>query len=208
MTSHPLRILVVEDHFLARFALVKFLGEATDMLVVAVAETGQQAVELYRSHNPDMVVMDLRMPEMDGVTAIKAIRAIRSDARILVVSHYENTEDVGQALQAGARGFIKKDASGQTLLNAIRRVGMGLTYVPADLAISLAEVRQEEDLTVREREVLEHMFAGQINKDIALALGITEGTVRIHVSNILHKLGASRRTEAVTIALKRGLLRS
>ncbi len=208
MTSRPLRILVVDDHFLARFALVKFLGEATDMEVVAVAETGQQAVELYRIHAPDMVVMDLRMPEMDGVTALKAIRAIRSDARILVVSHYETTEDVGQALQAGARGFIRKDASGQMILEAIRRVGLGLSYVPADIAMSLAEVGREEDLSVREREVLEHMFSGQINKDIALALGITEGTVRIHVSNILHKLGVSRRTEAVAIALKRGLLRA
>ena len=208
MTSRPLRILVVEDHFLARFALVKFLGEATDMEVVAVAETGQQALELYRTHSPDMVVMDLRMPEMDGVTAIKAIRAVRPDARILVVSHYETTEDVGRALQAGARGFIRKDASGQMMLEAIRKVGLGLTYMPADLAISLAEVNREEDLTAREREVLEHMFAGQINKQIALALGITEGTVRIHVSNILHKLGVSRRTEAVTLALKRGLLRS
>ena len=203
-----IRILIVEDHFLARFALTKFLEGRTDMTVVAVAETGKQAVQLFEQHLPDIVLMDLRMPEMDGVAAIKSIRAIRSGAHILVVSYYQTTDDVRQALDAGARGFIKKDADSEKLLDAIRRVAMGLTYMPAEMAQTLAQVPPESALRPREREVLQHLFEGRSNQEIADALGISEGTVRIHVSNLFHKLGVSRRTEAISAALKRGLIRT
>lgn len=203
-----IRILVVEDHFLARFALTKFLEERSDMVVVAVAETGKQAVQLYKQHLPDVVLMDLRMPEMDGVTAIKSIRAIRPGAHILVVSYYETIDDVRQALDAGARGFIKKDAESERLLDAIRRVALGLTYVPEEMAHTLAQLLPESVLRPREREVLQLLFAGLSNQEIADSLGISEGTVRIHVSNVFHKLGVSRRTEAISAALKRGLIRT
>ena len=142
---------------------------------------------------------------MDGVTAIKAVRA---GAHILVVSHYETTDDVSQALAAGARGFIKKDASSETLLEAIRRVSLGLTFVPPAMAETLSKLHPEDVLRPREREILQHMFEGLFNQQIADALGISEGTVRIHVSNVFHKLGVSRRTEAISAALKRGLIRS
>ena len=203
-----IRILIVEDHFLARFALTKFLEERSDMTVVAVAETGRQAVQLFEQHLPDVVLMDLRMPEMDGVAAIRSIRASRPGARILVVSYYETIDDVRQALDAGARGFIKKDADSERLLEAIRRVALGLTHIPAEMAHSLAQLSPEDALRPREREVLQHMFAGRSNQQIADELGISEGTVRIHVSNVFHKLGVSRRTEAISAGLKRGLIRS
>ena len=204
----PTRILIVEDHFLARFALTKFLEERTEMAVVAVAETGKQAVQLFMQHLPDVVLMDLRMPEMDGVGAIKSIRSHRPGAHILVVSYYETAADVRQALDAGARGFIKKDADSERLLEAIRRVALGLTYIPEEMAHTLAELKAETDLRPREREVLQHMFAGRSNQEIADELGLSEGTVRIHVSNLFHKLGVSRRTEAISAALKRGLIRA
>ena len=147
------------------------------------------------------------MPEMDGVTAIKAIRKLSSRAQILVVSHYETTDEVSQALAAGARGFIKKDASSEKLLEAIRRVAMGLTFVPPETAETLAMLNPNEVLRPREREVLQHLFKGESNQEIADALGISEGTVRIHVSNVFHKLGVARRTEAISVALQRGLIR-
>lgn len=202
----PIRILVVEDHFLARFALTRFLDELSDMTVVAVAETGAQAVELFEQHLPDVVLMDLRMPVMDGVTAIKTIRADRPGAHILVVSYYETTDGVRQALDAGARGFIKKDAGSDNLLHAIRRVASGLTYVSAEMARTLAQLNPDNVLRPREREALQHLFKGLTNQEIADALGISEGTVRIHVSNVFHKLGVSRRTEAISAGLKRGLI--
>lgn len=207
MKTTDIRILVVEDHFLARFALAKFLDEQTDMSVVAIAETGAQAVALYSQHRPDVVLMDLRMPEMDGVTAIHAIRKIDARAHVLVVSHYETTDEVRQALAAGALGFVKKDASAETLLEAIRRTASGRGFVPPSMAETLSTLNPADVLRAREREVLQHMFHGESNQEIADALGISESTVRIHVSNIFHKLGVSRRTEAISAALKQGLIR-
>lgn len=208
MSRASIRVLVVEDHFLARLAVTTLVGDASDMTVVAVAETGKQAIELVAAHAPDVVLMDLRLPELDGVGATAAICAAHPGARVLVLSNYESDEEIAGALAAGARGFLRKDVSGPELLDAIRRVAQGLRYLPANVANKLAERQGQAALTTREVEVLEHVFKGGSNRDIARALDITEGTVRIHVSNILLKLGVKRRTEAVAVALKRGILRA
>lgn len=205
-TSAPLRILVVEDHFLARLAVTTLLEGQAGMQVVGHAETGWQAVDLYRKLRPDVVVMDLRMPEMDGAGATAFICREDPAARVLILSQYENEEDVKAAVAAGALGYLKKDVDGATLVEAIRAVAHGRKHLPAVAAEVSAEASNQ--LTRREVEVLQLVFEGRKNAEIGETLSISEGTVRIHVSNILSKLGVKRRTEAVAIALKRGLLRA
>jgi DNA-binding NarL/FixJ family response regulator len=206
-TSSPLRILIVEDHFLPRFAVSTLINETADMKVVAEAETGWRAVEQYRQHRPDLVLMDLRLPEMDGTAATAALTREFPDARVLVLSHYESEEDVNGALRAGARGFLKKDVKAETLLTAIRTVAAGKTYVPEEVAARLNTAPAGFALSKRELDILKLVFKGLSNPEIGEALGISEGTVRVHMSNIMNKLGVKRRTEAVSAALSRGLLR-
>lgn len=200
------RLLVAEDHFLARYALVEFLGEQPGFVVVARAESGREAVELFRAHRPDVVIMDLRLPEMDGFAAIEAICAAAPGARVLVLSNFESEEDVHRALRAGARGYLRKDVSGEVLLDAIRRVHAGGRYLPPDVAEKLADRALQAPLTARELDVLRLVCRGLSNKQIGAALKLKESTVRIYVSNVLVKLGAKRRTEAIAVALKRGLV--
>lgn len=203
-----LRILSVEDHFLTRLAISTLITDQPDMQLVAQAETGVEAVRLYDVHRPDLVLMDLRLPELDGIEATRRICTAHTGARILILSHHEGDEDVARALAAGARGYAKKDASGPSLLEAIRAVGAGRRHVPAALAEKAADRNPRAALTPRELEILRLVFEGLANKEIATRLGIGEGTVRIHVSNLLLKLGVRRRTEAIAVALKKGLLQS
>lgn len=205
--SPAIRILVAEDHFLARFAIVGFVGDQSDMQVVATAETGPQAVTLWRAHAPDVVVMDIALPELDGISAMEAIRRENADARILVLSNLDSQEDVHRALRAGARGFLRKDTPGQVLLDAIRRVHAGHSFFGNDVATTIAERSIKKELTPREMDVLRQLAAGATNREISQVLGLQEGTVRIYVSNILVKLGVKRRTEAVLEALRRGLVK-
>ncbi len=201
----PIRVLIVEDHYLARVAVASVIGSQDDMVVVGEAENGPHAVREYERLLPDLVLMDLRLPGLDGVGATAAICSAHKNAKVLLLSHYETVEDVRKALQAGAKGYLKKDVHGDELVRAIRLVYQGHRYVPVD---AHAEGTNATPLTRRELQILEHAFAGKGNQDIALALGISEGTVRIHMSNVLHKLGVRRRAEAVAVALKRGLLRN
>ena len=206
--ANDIKILTVEDHFLARLALSTLIEDQADMKVVGTAESGREAIELYQKLTPDLVLMDLRLPELDGVEATRQICEHHASARILVVSNFESEEDVNRAVAAGALGYLKKDVSGDVLIEAIRRVASGERYFTHELPDRSADRSARSSLTPREIEVLDLIFKGRSNREIADRLSIGEGTVRIHVSNVLLKLGVKRRTEAVAVALKRGLLRA
>lgn len=209
MTDNPsIRILTVEDHFLARLALTTLVGDQPDMQVVGSAESGRESIELYLRLRPAVVLMDLRLPEMDGVDATAEICRQDPAARVLIVSNYENEEDVNRAVAAGARGYLKKDVSGDVLLEAIRQISRGQRHFPQEIPDQQRDRRARSNLTPREIEVLDLIFKGRSNREIADRLTIGEGTVRIHVSNVLLKLGVRRRTEAVAVGLRRGLLRA
>ena len=200
-------VIIAEDHSVVRSGLAAIVNLENDLTVIAQAENGKQAVEQYRQYQPDIVLTDLQMPELDGVGSILAIRSEDPDARIIILTTYEGDEDIFRGLQAGARGYLLKDATAEELINAIRTVHSGKRYIPPVVAAKLAERMENSDLTERELEVIRHLVAGGSNLQIANELSITEGTVKFHMNNILHKLGVSDRTQAVIVALKRGLAR-
>lgn len=202
----PIRILIADDHFVVRMGLAALINTQPDMTVVAEATDGRQAVELFRQHRPDIALLDLRMPEMNGIEAIAAIRSEFPDARLIVLSSYDGDEDIYRALQAGARGYLLKNMLREGVLETIRTVHAGLRRIPEEVAARLAERMSRDPLTAREMEVLELIVRGKSNKEIAHALKITEGTVKIHVNNILNKLGVTDRTQAAIFALKHGLV--
>lgn len=199
-------ILISDDHAVVREGLAAMLSRRAEMQVVAEASNGVQAVALALQHKPDVLLMDLRMPQMGGVEAIRAIRAEWPDARVIVLTTYDGDEDIYRALQAGAKGYLLKDTPREELLEAIRAVHAGRKHIPPEVAAKLAERLTSETLTEREREVLQLIVAGQSNKEIGASLNISEGTVKVHVNNLLSKLGVSDRTQAVTEALRRGLV--
>ncbi|MBD2057519.1 response regulator transcription factor [Oculatella sp. FACHB-28] len=207
MTSSPIRILVAEDHAVVRDGLVAILNREADMTVVAEAEDGQQAVELYNLHQPDLTLMDLRMPNLDGVEAIAQIRATAPQAKIIVLTTYDTDEDIYRGLQAGARGYLLKDTTSEELLQSIHTVHQGQRYVPSNIALKLSDRLGATALTQREQQVIQLLVNGKGNADIMSALNISEGTVKFHINNILNKLNVSDRTQAVIVALKRGLAR-
>jgi two-component system NarL family response regulator len=201
-----IRILVADDNFLVRLGLGAVLNAQSGMTVIAEAGNGRQAVELFRQHTPDIVLMDLRMPLMTGVEATKAIRSEYPGARIIVLTTYDGDEDIYRALQAGARAYLLKDVLREDLLAAIRAVHAGQRHIPPAVAARLAERLPLSDLTARELEVLNLIVKGMSNSEIGAALTISTGTVKIHVNNILSKLGVSDRTQAATTALQRGIV--
>ena len=205
--DQPIRILVAEDHEIVRDGICTIVNQQPDITVVAEAVNGEQAVQLYRKYKPDVVLMDLRMPTMEGVEAIEQIISEFSEAKIIILTTYDTDEDIYQGLQAGAKGYLLKDTTSEELTNAIRTVYQGKKYVPQQIAIKLAERIINSDLTSREMEVLKLLTKGRNNQEIGSILNITEGTVKFHVKNILSKLDASDRTQAVITALKRGLTR-
>lgn len=205
--SRLLRVLVADDHPVVRHGLVALIDHQADMCVVAEAGNGREAVEQYAAQQPDVVLMDLRMPELDGVEAITAIRAASPQARIVVLTTYDSDEDIYRGLRAGAQGYLLKDAPAGELLSAIRSVAAGQKRIPAEVAAKLAERMVSPELTARELEVLRLVVEGQSNKEIGVALTIAEGTVRAHLNSIFQKLDALDRTHAVTIAIRRGLVR-
>ena len=206
MTGKPIRILAVDDHSLLRDGIAKLLAAQSDMELVAEASNGREAIEQFRLHKPDVTLMDLQMPEMNGVDAIIAICGEFSRARIIVLTTYVGDVQVLRALKAGARGYLLKNLLRKELLDTIRLVHAGHKRIPADVAAQLAEHATDESLSDREIEVLRLISAGNANKEIAAQLAITEETVKGHVKNILAKLGANDRTQAVTIGLKRGII--
>ncbi|HUK16828.1 MAG TPA: response regulator transcription factor [Bryobacteraceae bacterium] len=204
--SERIRILVAEDHLVARVGVTTIVNMQTDMTVVAEASNGQQAVELYRQHVPDVALLDMRMPILDGVAAAKAIRGEFPGARMIALTTYGGDEDIRRALAAGVQAYLTKDVLHDELLKAIRAVHAGQTYLPAAVAAALAAQMPRPDLSAREVQVLELIVQGQANKQIAYSLGIAEHTVKNHVKNILSKLGVQDRTQAATAAIQRGII--
>jgi DNA-binding NarL/FixJ family response regulator len=198
-------VLVVEDHPIMRMGIAAIIDAQPDMKVCGQAETGTDAVRLFRQHRADVILMDLRLPGMSGLDALRAIRRYDPTARCVVLTTYEGDEDIHQALQAGAAGYLIKAMSHDTLVDALRKVHSGTRFLPAPVAQSLALRTPNSDLSPREREVLSLMVHGKSNKDIGAALKITEATVKCHVSVILERLGVTDRTQAVIAALQRGL---
>ncbi|HET7077103.1 MAG TPA: response regulator transcription factor [Chloroflexia bacterium] len=202
-----IRVLIADDHPVVREGVAAMIERRPDMTVVGEAATGREAVAAYRAARPDVVLMDLRMPDMTGVEAIGAIRGEFPGARIIVLTTYDGDEDIYRGLQAGARAYLLKDAPRDDLLDAIRAVHAGQSRIPPAVAARLAErVLAGPELTARELEVLRGIVAGRSNKEIGASLGISEGTVKAHVNSILGKLGVADRTQAVTTALQRGIV--
>jgi len=199
-------ILAVDDHALLREGIAALVNAESDMKLIAEASNGQEAIEKYRLHRPDVTLMDLQMPALTGIEAIIAIRSEFPDARIIVLTTYVGDVQVFRALKAGARGYILKGDVPRQLLDTIRAVHAGHKRIPPEVAAELAEHAAEEELSPREMDVLRLIASGNANKQIAALLSIGEETVKSHVTNILGKLGANDRTHAVTIGLKRGIL--
>jgi two-component system NarL family response regulator len=207
MPSSPrIRILVADDHFVTRTGLAAIIEAQPDMQVVAATETGREAIEQYRKQRPDVALVDLRLPDIDGVAVTAAICKEFRDARVVVLTVAEGSEWIYRALHAGARAYLLKDVRGPALLQAIRDVHAGKRVVPPDVAARLAERLPQSDLTGRELDVLRLIVAGKSNKEIAAALDLSDATVRTHVSHILSKLGVGDRTQAAAAALQRGIV--
>jgi two-component system NarL family response regulator len=204
--STKIRVLIVDDHSLVTEGLANIINYDPEMTVVAQAEDGQQAIDRYREHQPDVTLMDLRMPKMGGVEAITAICAEFKSARIIVLTTYDGDEDIYRGLRAGAQGYLLKDAKPNELLNVIRIIHSGQQYVSPTVARKLVERMNNPVLSERELEVLRLMAQGLSNQDIGTALNIGESTVKSHVTRILNKLGVSDRTQAVIVGIKRGLV--
>lgn len=205
--SARLRVMLVDDHYLVRVALSGIIRLEKDLKVCAEASTGEQAVALFRRERPDVTLMDLRLPDLGGAEATRAIRGEFPDARVIVLSTYSTDEDVHAAFAAGAMAYLLKSVQREELLLAIRKAAAGERHVTPDVAERLAARQGRVPLSPRELDVLRLMAGGERNREIAHALDISEGTVKLHVSSILSKLGALDRTEAVTAALQQGIIR-
>jgi len=207
MTSaEKIKVMVVDDHPLMRVGVASIINARADMAVVAQTGTGEEAVALFPQHRPDVTLMDLRLPKMSGVDSIRAIRERWPAARFVVLTTYEGDEDIHRALEAGAKGYVIKGMPYQTLIDALVRVHSGGRFLPPPVARALAARMPDSELSSREQEVLRHLVDGMTNKEIANLLGITEATVKCHVSTILMRLNVSDRTQAVVTALQRGLV--
>jgi len=202
----PIRVLGVDDHPLMREGVAAIVNSQPDMTIVAQAATGSEAVEMYRLHLPDVTLMDLRLPDMSGIDALARIREEFAGARVIILTTFEGDVEIQRALKAGARGYLLKSTPPGELVQTIRHVHGGKKGIPTHIAAHLVEHMSDEDLTAREVEVLRHVAEGQRNRDIADKLFISEETVKVHVKHIMEKLGASDRTQAVAIAIRRGII--
>jgi DNA-binding NarL/FixJ family response regulator len=201
------RVLVVDDHSLLRTGVANIINQEADLEVVAEAANGRDAIDAFMLHHPDVVLMDLRMPEMEGVEAIRRIREIDSQARVVVLTTYDADEDIARALQAGAKAYILKDIAADALVACVRDVLAGKTYLAPAAAAKLAEHVTQVQLTPRELAALQLLANGHSNKEIATSLGISERTVKSHLAHLFEKLQVTSRTEAVRVATRRGLVR-
>lgn len=204
--NNKIRILIADDHYIVRLGLIALVSTESDMEVVAEAADGMQALELYGRYNPDLVLLDMRMPIKNGIQTTMEIRAKFPTARILMLTAFDGDEEIHKALQAGAKGYVFKNSSGEKLIPALRTVLAGQRWIPKEVASRLASRKTFETLTTREEEVLNELAKGLANKEIAEILNITEHTVKDHLKNILGKLRVADRTEAVTTAIQRGII--
>jgi two-component system NarL family response regulator len=203
----PRRVLVVDDHALLRTGVANIINQEPDLRVVAEAGNGLEAVEAFARHRPDVTLLDLRMPVLEGVEAVRRIREQDPDARVVVLTTYDTDDEIARALKAGAKAYVLKDISAEDLVSCIRDVLAGKTYLAPAAAARLAEGVRHVQLTPRELETLRQMADGRTNKEIAAALGISERTVKTHLGHLFEKLGVASRTEAVKVATRRGLVR-
>lgn len=201
-----IRVLCVDDHPLLREGLAAIIEGEADMSLVSQASNGAEAIQMHRQYRPDVTLMDLRLPDLSGIDATLAIRAEFPDARIIILTTFEGDVEIQRALQAGARGYLLKSSPPAELVKAIRQVHAGGKRVPAEIAAQLAEHMGSESLTTREIEVLREVAGGNRNRDIAERLRISEETVKVHVKHIMDKLGANDRTQAIAIAVRRGII--
>jgi DNA-binding NarL/FixJ family response regulator len=206
MTGRPLTILIADDHPMVREGLAAVINRQSEMRVVAEAGNGREAVEQFVALRPDVALLDLRMPMMDGIEAVMSIYEREPAARMVIVTSYDSEEDIYRALRAGAQGYVLKDAPSKDLIDCIHAVGDGKSWIPPAVGAKLARRVTERSLTARETEVLRALAKGKSNKEIGVALNISEGTVKVHVTHMLEKLKVTGRTEAIGEAVKRGLV--
>lgn len=204
--GNEIRVIIADDHPVVREGLAALIKSQPDMKVVSEAANGKQAVQQFALHRPDVLLLDLRMPEMDGIEATRAILKTVPRARVIVISTYRGDEDVYQALKVGAKAYLLKDSSRIELLNCIRSVHEGHINLTPAVATQLAAGVTTQRLTKREAEIMKLLVGGKSNKEIGASLGVTEGTVKVHIGHVFKKLGARGRTEAIRIALERGVV--
>ena len=206
MVQTNIQVMIVDDHPIVRNGLALMVKYEPGMEVIAEASSGRDAITFFRQYQPDVTLMDLRMPEISGVETIAAIRQEFPDAKLIILTTYDSDEDIYRGLQVGAKGYLLKDAPIDEIKKAIRDVYAGKKYIPPEVGIKLAERLNNFQLSEREREVLQQVAQGKSNREIGEALTISEGTVKMHLNRILSKFNASDRTQAVVIALKRGVI--